>query len=145
MLRNVRWSKIIALSVAFALPVSASAGPLREAAEKAGRELGVAQSEQSVRSRGRFWTSVALIAGGAVLALLGSIELADSDSGSNEGNDTDDAAGVDDGDSREKVMLGGGIAAAGVGAILLMTGRRTASPAISTRPGRVTVSHTIRF
>ena len=147
MLRKVVGIRIVALSLALALPASASAGPLSEAAEKAARELVVAQSqaEQNTRSRGRFWTSVALIAGGSVLAVLGGIELADSDSDADESADTDDADGIDDGDSAEKVMLGSGIAAAGVGAILLMTGGRTSNPAISTRPGRVTVRHTIRF
>ena len=47
--------------------------------------------------------------------------------------------------SVEKVMLGSGAAAVGVGAILLLTGKRRSSPVISARPGRVTVRHTIRF
>jgi hypothetical protein len=147
MVRNVLWTRIVALGLALAVPVSASAGPLKEAAEKAGRELAVAQSpaEQNTRSRGRFWTSIALIAGGGLLAVLGGIEIGDSDSGTDEDTDTDDVAGADDGDRAEKVMLGGGIAAAGVGAILLMTGGRRTNPAITTRPGRVTVRHTIRF
>jgi hypothetical protein len=143
---NVVWTKLVALGLILALPVSASAGPLSDAAEKAARELAAraSQSEAQTRSRGRFWTSIALIAGGGALAVLGGIELGDSDSGSNESEDADDAAGVDDGDGAEKVMLGGGIAAAGVGAILLMTGRKSGS-SISVRPGRLTVGHTIRF
>ena len=141
---NVLWTRIVALGLALALPASASAGPLRDAAEKAARELAVAQpqAKANTRSPGRFWTGIALIAGGSLLAVLGGIEI---DSGTDEDTDTDDVAGTDDGDSAEKVMLGGGIAAAGVGAILLMKGGRRASPAISTRPGRVTVCHTIRF
>ncbi len=145
MLRNVLWTKIVALGLAVALPASVSAGPLTEAAEKAGRELAVAQSEQNTRGRGCLWTSIALIAGGGVLAVLGGIELGDSDTGADEDNDTDDAAGADDGDNAEKFMLGGGIAAAGVGVILLMTGGRRSSPAVTARPGRVTISHTVRF
>jgi hypothetical protein len=146
MSRNVVWTKVVALGLTLALPVSATAGPLSDAAEKAARELAArqSQSEQHTRSRARFWTSIALIAGGGALAVLGGVELGDSDSGLNESGDTDDAAGVDDGDTAEKVMLGGGIAAAGVGAILLMTGRRSGS-SISARPGRLTVGHTIRF
>jgi hypothetical protein len=138
------WSRIVASGLALALPVSASAGPLTEAAERAGRELALAHAGQGERSRGRFWTSIALLAGGGTLAVLGGVELADSDSGATEGDDADDAAGVDDGDSTEKIMLGGGIAAAGVGAILLLTGRKS-SPTISMRRGRVMVGHTIRF
>lgn len=146
MLRAVMWRKIVALSLALALPASASAGPLTEAAEKAGRELAVAQAESSSRGRGRLWTSIALLAGGGVLAVLGGIEIGDSDTGADEDNDdADDAAGVDDGDGAEKFMLGGGIAAAGVGTILLLTGGRRSSPSVTTRPGRVSVSHTIRF
>jgi hypothetical protein len=146
MSRNVVWRELVALGIALALPVSASAGPLGDAAEKAARELAARQSQSKPQalSRGRFWTSIALIAGGGALAVLGGIELGDGDSGSNEPGDADDAAGVDDGDSAEKVMLGGGIAAAGVGAILLVTGRKSGS-SISARPGHLIVGHTIRF
>jgi hypothetical protein len=145
MVRHVLWTRIVALGLALALPASASAGPLSEAVEKTGRELALAQAEQGSRSKGRFWTSLALIVGGSALAVLGGIELADSDTGPDEDADADDVAGVDDGDREEKVMLGSGIAAAGVGAILLMTGGRSASPSVSARPGRLTVRHTIRF
>lgn len=147
MMRHVLSTRIVALGLALAVPASASAGPLSEAARKAARELAVAQSQsdQNTRSRGSRWTSIALIAGGVAVAILGGIELGDRDGGTNEDADTDDVAGTDEGDSAEKVMLGGGIAAAGVGAILLMRGGRGASPAISTRHGRVTVRHTVRF
>jgi hypothetical protein len=147
MLSHVGWTKIVALGLVLLLPASASAGPLSEAAEKAARELAMVQSQskQNRRSRGRFWTSIALIAGGGVLAVLGGIELGDGDSGSDEDTDTDDVVGTDDGDSSEKVMLGSGIAAVGVGAILLMTGGRRSSPAITARPGRLAIRHTIRF
>jgi hypothetical protein len=145
MLRAVIWRKIVALSLALAVPASAAAGPLTEAAEKAGRELAATQQESSSRNRGRLWTSIALLAGGGVLAVLGGIELGDSDSGPDEDGDTDDAAGVDDSDTEEKIMLGGGFAAAGVGAILLMTGGRRSNPSVSAGPGRVTITHKVRF
>lgn len=138
-------TRFVALSLALALPASASAGPLKEAAEKAARDLAATQTDQSSRSRGRLWTSIALMAGGGVLSTLGGIELGESDTGSTEVNDTDDPAGADDGDRWEKVMLGGGIAAAGAGIVLLMTGGARPSSTISARPGRVTVRHTIRF
>ena len=144
MLRTL-WTRIVALGLALAMPASASAGPLREAAEKAARELAVAQSGQNTRGRGRLWTSIALIAGGATLAVLSGVELSDSDTGPDEDMDSDDAPGEDDGDAWEKVMLGGGIAAAGTGVILLFTGGASPSPTISTRPGRVTIRHRIRF
>jgi hypothetical protein len=103
------------------------------------------QSEQNTRGRGRFWTGIALIAGGGLLAVLGGIEIADSDSGPDEDADTDDEPGTDDGDSAEKVMMAGGLAAAGVGAFLLLTRGRGSSPAISAGPSRFTVRHSIRF
>ncbi len=145
MSRVVAVRRIVALVLAIALPASASAGPLAEAAEKAGRELAVAQSDSGGRSRGRLWTSIALLAGGGVLAVLGGIEMGDSDTGADEDNDSDDATGTDDGDGAEKFMLGGGIAAAGVGVVLLLTGGRGSSPSVTARPGRVSVKHTIRF
>ena len=92
-------------------------------------------------SRGRLWTSIALIAGGAALAVLGGIELGDSDRGPDEDMDTDDAPGEDDGDAWEKVMLGGGIAAAGVGAILLMTGGEVESGDLNAARSRDDPSH----
>jgi hypothetical protein len=135
------WRKLIALVLVLIVPASASAGPLKEAAEKAGRELPFAQQEQT-RGRGRFWTGVALIAGGSVLAVLGGVEVGD-DNGS---DDTDD---IDDPNEKEgwgeKAMLGGGIAAAGAGAVLLITGRRSSASAVSARAGRVTLTHTVRF
>lgn len=136
--------KIVTLMLTLALPASASAGPLAAAAEKAGRELAVAQSDSGGQSKGRLWTSIALLAGGGVLAVLGGIEMADSDTSADENDDSDDATGVDDGDSAEKFMLGGGIAAAGVGIVLLLTGGGS-SPSVTARPGRVSVKHTIRF
>ena len=48
-------------------PTCGSVRPLREAIERAGREI-VAKQPEEGRSRGRFWTGIALIAGGGVLA-----------------------------------------------------------------------------
>jgi hypothetical protein len=147
MSKQISITRLVALGLAVMLPASASAGPLREAARKASHELAMAQAqtEQPGRSRGRFWTSLALIAGGGALAIIGGIELADGDSGPDEDMDQDDLPGTDDGDGAEKVMLAGGIAAAGAGAILLMTGDRNTGQAIAMRGGRLTVRHTIRF
>lgn len=136
---------IVALMLSLVLPASASAGPLREAAEKAAREHSLAQPDRVERGRGRFWTALALIAGGAALATWGAIEIADSDTGPEEDNDTDDLPGANDSDTAEKVMFGGGLAAAGVGAIVLMTGGQRSSPTVAPRPGRLHVTHTVRF
>ena len=109
---RAEWTRIVALVLVLALPGSASAGPLAEAAERAAREIAAVQpqTEQSGRSRGRFWTGVALIAGGGALAVFGGIELGDGDDGADEDDDADDAAGSDDGDGAERIMLGGGLA-----------------------------------
>ena len=65
------WRKIVAVGLVLALPGAASAGPIKESAEKATRELALAQAESETRSRGRLWTGISLIAGGGVLAALG--------------------------------------------------------------------------
>jgi hypothetical protein len=140
------WRKIIAIGLALTLPSAASAGPLKVAAEKAGRELALAQSAVETRSRTRFWTSMALIAGGGALAALGSVELGDDETGPDDGEDVN---GSDDGEDSNgwgnKAMVGGGIAAAAVGAVLLMTGQKTSGPVVSLRRGSVTIRQTVRF
>jgi hypothetical protein len=139
------WRRIIAMVLALAVPACASAGPLKEAAEKAGRELALAQREAETRSRGRFWTGIGLIAGGGVLAALGSVELGDDEIGPDDGEDLDDSDDGEDSDGwGNKAVIGGGIAAASIGAVLLLTGRKS-GPVVSARPGSVTVRHTVRF
>ena len=139
------WRKIVALGLALALPGTASAGPLKEAAEKAGRELALAQTDAAIRSRNRFWTGIALIAGGGALAALGSVELGDDETGPDDGEDLDDSDDGEDSDGwGNNALLGGGIAAATVGGVLLITGRQTSSPVVM-RPGGITVRHTVRF
>lgn len=137
---------VTALVVAVALPASVSAGPIGEAAEKAGRELAVAQQERETRHRGRFWTGLALLAGGGTLVALSGLELGDDDdTGPDEGEDFDDSDDGEDADGwGEKALIGGGVAAAALGGFLLFTGRNP-GPSVSLRPGRVTVRQTIRF
>jgi hypothetical protein len=155
MLSRSLWKTIVAFTLLFALPATAFAGPISEAAEKAARESSLAQADRAERGRGRFWTALALIAGGGALATWAAIEITDSDTGPDEDADTDDAPGTDDSDPGEKAMLGGGLAAVGVGAILLMTGGRS-NPTVSPRPGpgrrsaqreggRFQINHTLRF
>lgn len=150
--------KTVALVIALALPVGASAGPLttpvapanapagqpgpiRAAIARSGRDLSSAQG-QGRRSRGRFWASIALLAGGATLATIGTVEVTDKESG------PDDDGGADDGPEKdgwaEKAMLGGGIAAAALGTVLLMSGKN-GGPSAVVRRGGVTVVHTFRF
>jgi hypothetical protein len=137
--------RIVAFILALALPAAASAGPLKEAVEKAGRDLAVAQAPDETRSRSRFWTGIALLAGGGALAALGGVEFGDDETGPDDGEDADDSDDGEDSDGwGNKALLGGGIAAATVGGIVLITGRRTSSPIVM-RPGGVTLRHTVRF
>jgi len=140
------WRRFIALTLALALPAGASAGPLKEAAEKAGRELALVQPDPQPRGRARFWTGIALIGGGGALAALGALELGDDETGPDDGEDLDDSDDGEDSDGwGNKAMLGSGIGAAAVGAVLMITGRKTSGSVVSLHPGRVKVSHTVRF
>ena len=123
-----------------------SAGPIKESAEKATRELALAQAEAETRSRSRFWTGIALLAGGGVLATLGSVELGDDETGPDDGEDLDDSDDGEDSDGwGNKALIGGGIAAATVGGVLLLTGGKKAGPVVSMRRGGVVVRQTVRF
>lgn len=139
------WKTLTALILAIALPGGVSAGPLREAAAKAGRKLVREQQEQETRSRGRFWTGIALLAGGGALATLGGVELGDDETGPDDGEDFDTSDDGEDSDGwGNKALIGSGIAAATIGGVLLITGRKS-GPAVSVRPGRVAVRQTLRF
>ena len=54
------WRKLTALVLTLALPTSVSAGPLKDAVDKAARELAREQQTVDSRGRGRFWTGIAL-------------------------------------------------------------------------------------
>jgi hypothetical protein len=139
------WRRLIATILALTVPAGASAGPLKKAAERAGRELAVAQREE-IRNRGRFWTGIALIAGGGALAALGSVELGDDETGPDDPEDLDSSDDGEDSDGwGNKAMLGGGIAAAALGGVFLLTGRKKPGPVLSVRRDGVTVRHTVRF
>ena len=137
--------RIIAALLSVALPASASAGPLKEAIDKAARELAVAQEPQPARDRSRFWTGIALIAGGGVLAVLGGAEVFDDEDGPDDAEDTDESDDGEDSDWGNTALTGGGIAAAALGGYLLWTGRRTSPSRITIQPDRVTIRHTVRF
>lgn len=151
------WRKLLAVVLGIALPASASAGSLAEALTKphpmadavaqAAREVALAQEprvSEPGRS-GRFWTGVALLVGGGVLSALGAFEVGDDDEGGgpDDAEDNDDSDDGEDGDGLHKALLGSGIAAAGSGGWLLLTGR-SASPSISS-PRGVSLRHTVRF
>jgi hypothetical protein len=136
--------KVVAMVLVLVFPVPLSAGPLKVAAEKAVRELAVEQHD--TRSRGRFWTGIALIAGGGVLAALGSVELGDDETGPDDGEDLNDSDDGEDSDGwGNKAMLGGGIAAATIGGVILLTGRNKGGPVVSAKPGAVVVRQTVSF
>jgi hypothetical protein len=140
------WNRFIATILVLAVPASAAAGPLKEAVEKAARELASSQQSDSTRSRARFWTGIALLAGGGVLTTLGSVELGDDESGPDDGEDLDDSDDGEDSDGwGNKALIGGGIAAAGVGAVILLTGRSGSGPVVSMKPGGFGIRQTVRF
>lgn len=138
--------KLIALVLTLAVPAGASAGPLKEAVEKAARELSLAQQPPpDTRSRSRFWTGIALLAGGGVLTTLGAVEVGDDENGPDDGEDLDASDDGEDSDGwGNKALIGSGVAAATLGGWLLITGRNS-SPTVSMRPGKVVVRHTLRF
>jgi hypothetical protein len=137
--------KVTALVVALALPAQVSAGPIREAIEKAARQAVNAPPAQPTPSRTRFWTGIALIGGGGLLTTLCAVEIGDDETGPDDGEDFDDSDDGEDSDGwGNNALIGSGVAAAGIGGWLLITGRRT-SPSVSARRGSVVVRHTIRF
>jgi hypothetical protein len=137
--------RFIALVLVLGVPASASAEPLAAAVEKAVREApALARQQQTgTRSRGRFWSGLALLAGGAAMTVLGTVEIGDDETGPDDGEDLD---GSDDGEDQDvnKALVGGGVAAAAAGGWLMITGLRS-GPAVSARRGSVVVRHTIRF
>ena len=136
--------KLIALLLVCALPGTATAGPLKDAAEKAGREMALAPQAGEGMSRARLWTGIALIAGGGTLSVLGGFEIGDDESGPDDGEDVGGADDGEDSDTMNKALIGGGIAAAALGGIILLTGRKS-GPSVSFGPNRVVVRHSVRF
>ena len=138
--------RIIAAVLALALPATASAGPLKDAVEKGGRELAASQQNERPRSRSRLWTGISLIAGGGTLVALSAFEIGDDEKGPDDGEDLN---GSDDGEDKDgwgnKAVIGGGIAAIAAGGFLLLTGRGNSGPRVSMQPGRIAVRHTVRF
>jgi hypothetical protein len=154
---SIPWRKIIAAVLALAVPAaatagpasasvaSAKAGPIKAALEKS--RAGIAAQQPEVgRSRGRFWTSVALIAGGGLLGTLSVVELGDDEIGPDDGEDFN---GSDDGEDSDgwgnKAMLGGGIAAAALGSVLWVRGGKKAGPEVALKRGGFAIRQTVRF
>jgi hypothetical protein len=138
------WRKLIALLLVWSVPGTAVAGPLRDAAEKAGREMALAPQAGEGISRARLWTGIALLAGGSALSALGAFEIGDDETGPDDGEDLDNSDDGEDSDGMNKALIGGGIAAAALGGIVLLTGRKT-GPSVSLGPNGVVVKHSVRF
>lgn len=143
--------KVVACAVALALPVAASAGPTRAAAmpaksgpikaavERAGRDIAGAQAAEA-RLKGRLWTSLALIIGGGALTAFGIVEASENESAADSDDGPDEEK---DSDTWNKVMLGGGIAAAALGSVLLMTGKK--GPSVALKRDGFAVRQTFSF
>jgi hypothetical protein len=136
--------KLITLLLVWSIPGAAAAGPLSDAAEKAGRELARAPQDVEGRSAARLWTGVALLAGGGLLTTLGAVEIGDDETGPDDGEDSDGSDDGEDSDGVNKALIGGGIAAAVLGGVVLLTGRDT-GPRVSLRRNGIVVKHTVRF
>ena len=137
--------KLTAIILTVALPSGASAGPLTDAVVNAARTAASAQTTTETRSRGRFWTGVALMAGGGLLIALGGLEVVDDEDEPDDGEDRDDSDDGEDADGwGNKAVIGGGIASAVAGGVLLVTGLRS-GPVLSVRPRAVVIGHTVRF
>src|SRR5262245_24961402 len=101
--------RLVAAVLAIALPVSSWAGekpssapatdptPIRTAIARAGREIAVVERQEG-QSRSRFWSGIALIAGGGVLTTLGALELGDDEAGPDDGEEIN---GSDDGEDND--------------------------------------------
>ena len=81
-----------------------------------------------------------------MLGALSFAELGDDEAGPDDGEDLN---GSDDGEDSDgwgnKAMLGGGIAAAALGGVLLMTGGKKRGPVVAVKRGGVAVRQTITF
>ena len=140
------WYKLGIAVLVLAIPAHSSAGPLTAAIEQAARELAAAQESPQTRTRARTWTALSLIAGGAALTALGTMELGDDEDGPDDAEDFEESDDGEDADGwGNKAMIGGGVAAAAAGAVILFRGRQAAGPRVSIRPGRVAVHQTLRF
>ncbi len=98
------WRRIVATFLACSLPAMASAGPIADAAAREARQQALAQTD-GAGGRGRFWTGLALIGAGGVLAALGGSELGGEDNAANEPPEPEDG-----GEGTGKAMLAGGVA-----------------------------------
>jgi hypothetical protein len=136
--------KLIALLLVWSMPGAAVAGPLKDAAEKAAREMAAARQNGEGMSEARLWTGIALLAGGGALGALAAFEIGDDETGPDDGEDLDNSDDGEDSDGMNKALIGGGIAAATLGGIVLLTGRKT-GPSVSLGPNRVVVKHSVRF
>ena len=142
------WKRIAAAILCLAVPANVSAGPLKESMERAARELPTAQEAQVERGPSRFWTGIALIAGGGALVVLGATEAFDDDRNDAEAGDPEEMID-DDGDDQDwanTAMTYGGLGAVALGGYILWKGWGSPSPArLTLRPGRVEVRHSLRF
>jgi hypothetical protein len=136
--------RLIALLLVWSIPSAAVAGPLKDAAEKAGREIALAPQAAEGRSRARLWTGISLLAGGGLLTALGGFEVGDDETGPDDGEDLDGSDDGEDSDTLNKVLIGGGIATAALGGVILLTGRNP-GPRVSVRRNGIVVKHTVRF
>jgi hypothetical protein len=72
--------------------------------------------------------------------------LGDDEDGPDDGEDFDESDDGEDSDGwGNKALIGGGVAAATIGGVLLLTGGGRMGPVVSVGPGRVAVRQSIGF
>ena len=138
------WKRFIAGVLAVTVPATASAGPLADAVDKVARDM-AAKETRVPGNRARTWTGISLVGTGALLTVLGAIELGEDDEvGPDDDEDLDDSDDAEDSDGwSHNAMLGGGIAAAVLGTTLLLTA--PSGPQFSVKRGRISIHQTLRF
>ncbi|HQZ39772.1 MAG TPA: hypothetical protein PLH72_12110 [Vicinamibacterales bacterium] len=141
---------LVAITVALLLPVVTTAGPIRDAINRAGQEPPAVTTTQR---HGSMWPGLLVASGGAALIGFGIAEMGNgrSDGASNSDMVEGQSRAGDSAEGRERDSrasagcLIGGVAAALLGGLLVLRARRARATAILVAPGRVGVQHSVGF
>jgi hypothetical protein len=134
-------ARLIAMALALTVPSSASAGPLKDAIERAAREAAFAQAQDSpAQTNSSRWPAIALLVAGGTLITLGAAEVFDDEDGADDVEDTDESDDGEDSDWGNTALTIGGIAAAGAGGWMLISGRNSPS-----RNPSIAIGRSVRF
>ena len=139
------WRKLVAIVFVIVIPAGASA---RSAQGSSGESRLENRTRSSQRAHWRpttFLDEHCPISAGGVLTMLGAVEFGDDEDGPDDGEELDDSDDGEDSDGwRRNSLMGGGIASAALGIVMLITGRRS-GPVMTIHPKGIAVRHAIRF